>query len=74
MKFNAEITIDDEHLDVLLDYDKGYTLDSEYFIATGRELIESEMFELIEGGFYSHYPLSPTPLGYFILKLWKNKK
>jgi hypothetical protein len=77
MKFTSEIEIDDEHLEVLLDYNKGYKLDSEYFVTTGREDIENEMSfgkGLLEGGFYQHYPLGPTSLGHFILNLYKNKK
>lgn len=70
MKFNSEIEIDDEHLKVLLDYHNGYDLDDEYFNLTDKQEIEREMNwdeGLIEGGFYQPYPLSPTPLGRFIL-------
>lgn len=70
MKFNTEIEIDDEHLNVLLDYKNGYELDDEYFNLSDKQEIEQEMCDndLLEGGFYQHYPLFPTPLGRFILK------
>lgn len=78
MKFTCEIEIDDEYLEVLLDYEKGYALDSEYFITTGREEIEYQMSSglnpILEGGFYQHYPLSPTGWGYFVLNQYKNRK
>ena len=71
MKFVSEIEIDEEHLKVLLDYHNRYDLDGDYFEFTNRQDIEMEMYNscgLLEGGFYQHYPLSPTPLGSFILK------
>ena len=71
MKFISEIEIDDEHLKVLLDYHNGYNLDDEYFNLTDKQDIEKEMMwdmALITGGFYQHYPLSPTILGRFILE------
>lgn len=74
MRFQCEIEIDDEHLQVLVDYHNGYSLDSEYFEMTGRQDVENEMYMYLEGGFYQHYPLSPTPLGQFVLdKYLKNK-
>jgi hypothetical protein len=75
-KFTSEIEIDQEHLKVLLDYQNGYTLDSEYFITMGKEQIEEEMCwkkGLLEGGFYKHYPLDPTSLGRFILELYNSR-
>lgn len=76
MKFVSEIEIDDEHLKVLLDYDNGYDLNDEYFNLTNKQDIEQEMYwdlGLLEGGFYQHYPLSPTSMGRFILERYKNK-
>lgn len=76
MKFISEIEIEEEYLKVLLDYHNGYTLDDEYFILTNGEDIENQMQwdeGLLEGGFYQHYPLSPTPLGRFILNQYLNK-
>lgn len=73
MKFKAEIEIKNEHLKVLLDYHNGYSLDDEYFNLMDRQDIEEEMAYnegLLDGGFYQHYPLSPTPLGRFILDLY----
>ena len=75
MKFKSEIEIDDEHMQVLLDYMNNYELNDEYFNLTNKQEIEKEMcYEkgLLEGGFYQHYPLSPTPLEYFILEQYKN--
>ena len=66
MKFTSEIEIDDEYLKVLLDDRNGYELNDEYFNLTDKQDIEYEMLYnegLLEGGFYQHYPLSPTPLG-----------
>ena len=76
MKFVSEIEIDEEHLKVLLDYHNGYELNDEYFNLTDKQHIEEEMYwrkGLLEGGFYKHYPLSPTPLGSFILSLYNKK-
>ncbi len=76
MKFTTEIEIDDEHLKVLLDHDNGYDLNDEYFNLTGKQDIEWEMLYdlgLLEGGFYQHYPLSPSSVGRFILKQYKLK-
>jgi len=73
MKFIAEIEIKEEHLKVLLDYHNNYNLDDEYFNLMDRQDIENEMCYtefLLDGGFYQHYPLSPTPLGHFILDLY----
>lgn len=73
MKLKAEIEIKNEHLKVLLDYHNGYELDDEYFNLMDRQDIEEEMHYnegLLEGGFYQCYPLSPTPLGRFILDLY----
>lgn len=77
MKFKAEIEIKNEHLKVLLDYHNGYSLDDEYFNLMDRQDIEEEMAYnegLLDGGFYQHYPLSPTPLGRFILDLYLKHK
>lgn len=77
MVFTSEIEIDDEHLIVLLDYDNGYDLDDEYFNLADKQEIKREMtgeFGLLEGGFYQHYPLSPTNIGMFILNQYKKKK
>ena len=69
MKFISEIEIEQEYLDVLIDYyEKRYDLDDEYFNLTDKQEIEREMcyeLELLEGGFYQNYPLSPTPLESF---------
>ena len=76
MKFISEIEIDDEHLNVLLDYDNGYDLNDEYFNLTDKQEIEKEMsweMGLLEGGFYQRYPLTPTELGRFILKQYKKR-
>jgi hypothetical protein len=73
MKFKAEIEIKNEHLKVLLDYHNGYELNDEYFNLMDRQDIEHEMHYtegLLDGGFYQCYPLSPTPLGQFILDLY----
>ena len=43
MKFNTEIEIDDEHLEVLYDYHKGHRLDSEYFEILEKQDIEMEI-------------------------------
>ena len=70
MKFTSEIEIDDEYLKVLLDDRNGYELNDEYFNLTDKQDIEYEMLYnegLLEGGFYQHYPLSPTTLGRFII-------
>ncbi len=78
MIFENKIEIDDEHLKVLLDYHNGYSLDDEYFNLTDKQDIEHEMYwknNLLEGGFYEHYPLSPSVLGSFILDQYlKTKK
>jgi hypothetical protein len=77
MKFKAEIEIKNEHLKVLLDYHNQYWLDDEYFNLMDRQDIEEEMTYkegLLEGGFYQHYPLSPTPLGSFILELYLKQR
>ena len=77
MKFKAEIEIHHEHLKVLLDYHNRYELDDEYFNLMDRQDIEEEMTYkegLLEGGFYQHYPLSPTPLGSFILELYLKQR
>ena len=77
MKFKAEIEIHHEHLKVLLDYHNGYSLDDEYFNLMDRQDIEEEMCYkegLLESGFYQHYPLSPTPLGRFILDLYLKQR
>ena len=71
MKFISEIEIDDEYLKVLSDYFNGYELDDEYFNLTNSQEVEREMLyekSLLEGGFYQHYPLEPTPLGKFIFQ------
>jgi hypothetical protein len=76
MKFTCEIEIDDEHLNVLLDYSKGYDLDDEYFNLTDRQELEREMIwekAFLKGGFYQHYPLTPTDMGQFILEQFKKK-
>lgn len=76
MKFTAEIEIDDEPLQVLLDYQKNYDLDDEYFNLHDRQELEREMvweLGLLEGGFYRHYPLTPTPVGQFILDLYNKR-
>lgn len=73
MKFTAEIEIKDEYLEVLMDYQKGYTLDDEYFNLHDRQDIEREMTYdegLLDGGFYCHYPLYPTGQGQLILDLY----
>lgn len=72
MKFKAEIEIDQEILNVLIDYKNGHVIDSEYFITTGREAIEVELDEFFDSGLYSHYPLFPSQLGSFILYLYDN--
>jgi|LakMenEpi03Aug12_release.lakeMendotaPanAssembly.Ray.scaffolds.fasta_scaffold3227230_1 hypothetical protein len=74
MIFKTEIEIDDAYLAVLLDYHNNYDLDDEYFNLTDKQEIEREMINegLIDGGFYQHYPLSPTPLGRFILDQYNN--
>jgi hypothetical protein len=77
MKFLAEIEIADEHLKVLMDYHNHYDLDDEYFNLMDRQDIEEEMnynLGLLEGGFYQHYPLSPTAIGSFILELYLKQK
>mgnify|MGYP003490691209 CR=1 FL=1 len=78
MKFIAEIEIEQECLDVLIDhYERGYDLDDEYFNLTDKQEIEREMRDdlgLLDGGFYQHYPLTPTNLGSFIYKLYKERK
>jgi hypothetical protein len=77
MKFISEIEIDDEHLNVLLDYASGYDLNDEYFNLTDKQEIEKEMLwekGLLESGFYQHYPLTPTILGGFILEQYKKRK
>jgi len=76
MKFVSEIEIDDEYLKVLMDYVNNYELDSEYFELTDKQDIEREMYNLgfLEGGFYQHYPLSPTPLGKFIIQQFLKTK
>lgn len=76
MKFKTEIEIDEEHMKVLIDYQNGYDLDDEYFNVADKQDIEKEMYwdlGLLEGGFYQHYPLSPTPLGRFILEQYKKR-
>ena len=76
MKFTSEIEIDEQHLKVLLDYQNRYDLDDEYFNLTDKQSIEKEMYwdlGLLEGGFYQHYPLSPTPLGRFILEQYNKR-
>jgi hypothetical protein len=76
MKFTSEIEIDEQHLKVLLDYQNRYDLDDEYFNLTDKQNIEKEMYwdlGLLEGGFYQHYPLSPTPLGRFILEQYNKR-
>ena len=76
MKFLSEIEIDDEHLKVLLDYQNGYSLDDEYFNLTDKQEIEEEMSwktGLLDGGFYQHYPLTPTILGQFILEQYNKR-
>jgi hypothetical protein len=76
MKFTSEIEIDEQHLKVLLDYQNRYELDDEYFNLTDKQNIEKEMYwdlGLLEGGFYQHYPLSPTPLGRFILEQYNKR-
>lgn len=76
MKFISEIEIEDEHLEVLLDYQNGYDLDDEYFNLNNKQDIEKEMYwdlGLLESGFYQHYPLTPTPLGRFILSQYNKK-
>jgi hypothetical protein len=43
---------------------------------TDKQNIEKEMYwdlGLLEGGFYQHYPLSPTPLGRFILEQYNKR-
>lgn len=77
VNFTVDIEIDEEFLKVLQDYESGYTLDSEYFEALDKQDIENEIIYrggLLEGGFYQHYPLSPTEKGYMVLELIKNKK
>lgn len=77
MKFSADIEVDDEFLEVLLDCHKNYSLDSEYFEMGNKQDIEKEMVwdeGLLEGGFYQHYPLSPTPVGRMILDLYLKSK
>lgn len=77
MKFLSEIEIDDEHLQVLLDYSNGHDLDDEYFNLTDKQEIEREMLwvlGLLEGGFYQHYPLFPSQLGNFILDQYLKKR
>jgi hypothetical protein len=76
MKFTSEIEIDEQHLKVLLDYQNRYDLDDEYFNLTDKQDIEKEMYwdlGLLEGGFYQHYPLSPAPLGRFILEQYNKR-
>jgi hypothetical protein len=77
MKFISEIEIEQEYLDVLIDhYEKRYDLDDEYFNLTDKQEIEREMcyeLGLLDGGFYQHYPLSPTALGSFIYELYKKR-
>lgn len=76
MKFISEIEIDNEHLNVLLDYHKGYELNDEYFNLTDKQEVEREMcydVGLLEGGFYQQYPLEPTGLGRFILSQYLKK-
>lgn len=76
MNFLSEIEIDDEHLKVLLDYQNRYDLDDEYFNLMDKQDIEKEMLYdegLLEGGFYEHYPLSPTRLGHFILNQYNKR-
>lgn len=71
MKFTSVIEIDDEHLQVLLDYHNGYELSDEYFNLTDKQDIEHQMcweIGLLDSGFYQHYPLQPSELGRFILK------
>lgn len=72
MKFSREIEVDDLIMKVLLDCNNGILIDSQYIIQNGFEANEYELDEYLEGGFYKHYPLSPTPLGYFIIKLFLN--
>lgn len=75
MEFSGEIEIDQEHLDVLMDYCNDYSLDSEYFELQDKQDIENEMTNLglLDGGFYQHYPLSPTPLANLIVNLYRRK-
>lgn len=70
MKFSREIEVDDLMMKVLLDCNNGITIDSTYIIANGFEDTECEFYMYLEGGFYQHYPLFPTPLGYFIIELF----
>tara|TARA_R110000868_G_scaffold177798_3_gene416918 strand:+ start:783 stop:1022 length:240 start_codon:yes stop_codon:yes gene_type:complete len=77
MKFTTEIEINEEHLKVLLDYHNNYDLDDEYFNLTDKQDVEHEMcyeLSLLEGGFYQHYPLSPSQLGRFILDKYLESK
>jgi hypothetical protein len=76
MKFLSQIEIADDHLQVLIDYQNGYYLDDEYFNLHDKQELEREMsweLGLLEGGFYQHYPLSPTPLGQFILEQYNQR-